>query len=287
MDIFQVLCFVLLFCGLCFHILGIYCLTQHKQNKNNQKVILINLSLVEVLLIFACGTSDIYAEYFNVDPFDQPLHENMLRLTVFWLTVVFGLVMVLIIMDRLACVILHIKYSYHVTSKRLIIVEVLIWILSIILAIPFLLPSQSQGNLATYSQLLPGILSYLYLVLAIVVYTIINYEFRKRRRNLGIKNANTKHFLLQKQTFIPFCIILSFLLLLVVPQCIHTWTNNRFKDTSTTIIVETVITVLWYTSFIADPVIYIFLNKKMRNIAAELLCCNQEKATGNTPAVVS
>lgn len=284
-DLFIICKIILLSCGLCFHLLGIYCLLKHKQNNNiNQKVILINLSWIEITLILATGTSEFF-ELYDDHSIHEPMSENMLYFVLYWFMTAYCMAMVLIAFDRLICVMLHIKYTYHVTSKRLGIVATLMCVSSATLAIPFLLPNQNENHLKKYSQVFPPILSYLYVLLAIFVYAMINYKLKKRRRNLGIQSGSEKHFILQKQIFIPFCIILSFLLLVVLPQCVYLWTLDRLSA-SAKVNIESVITVIWYTSFITDPVIYIFLNKKMRNIARDLLCCSSKWKTRTKCTVV-
>ncbi|XP_057299077.1 blue-sensitive opsin-like [Hydractinia symbiolongicarpus] len=283
-DLFIICKIILLLCGLCFHLLGIYCLLKHKQNNNNQKVILINLSWVEITLILTTGTSEFF-EWYDDPGKHEPMSKNILYFVLYWFMAAYCMAMVLTAADRLICVMLHINYTYHVTSKRLVIVATLMCVSSATLAIPFLLPNQNENHLKKYSQVFPSILSYLYVLLAIFVYVMINYKRKKRRRNLGIQSGREKNFLLQKQTLIPFCIILSFLLLVVLPQCVYLWILDRLSA-SAKVNIESVITVIWYTSFIADPVIYVFFNKKMRNIARDLLCCISKRKTRTECAVV-
>ena len=125
---------ILSFFGIILHVFGIYCLSKVKRRNNNQKIILTNLSIIEILSMIVAVLFRLllfYTNEFDIG-FTITLGFDTLLYFAFYLSMIF------ISFDRLLCSILHIKYDYYITSKRVKKVILAIWVISIIMIIPYI-----------------------------------------------------------------------------------------------------------------------------------------------------
>ncbi|XP_057310525.1 uncharacterized protein LOC130648491 [Hydractinia symbiolongicarpus] len=256
---FTALVYILRIIPMFISLLGIYCLYQQKRRRDNQKLFLYALSTVEIImggfwitlrsltLIVSSSTSVrriIIAFYGSVN-------------------ITFYLIMICITLDRLACVVLHIKYNYYITSTVVKKVIFICWIVGFACAIPLLATNEALSSKIIYVYgftIADGI----FVFTAVVTYTAIMLLLKHHRKTVEKMQNKNKNF--RKQHLIPCLIVASFILFYCIPDTILT-----VKDKSENLL--QIVTIFWSFGFISDPVIYIFLHKESRNIALNTLKC--------------
>ena len=105
---------ILSFLGIILHVFGIYLLRKVQRRNNNHNILITNLSIIEISLMLWFTTSRILQYY------DKGFYIGIAISLAFysWTSFAFYLSMIFISFDRLLCSILHVKYNYYVTSKR-------------------------------------------------------------------------------------------------------------------------------------------------------------------------
>lgn len=270
---FIVVRIILLSVAFCLHIIGITCLLKHTPKNKNQKVILLSLSITEISIIIINVCSEVFhfVEHRNLHNTNSSVYFFFLT----WFVTSFCMVMIVLVVDRLLCVVSHLKYRYYVTPKKLLSTIVGLWTICAFPSIPHLLYNQTDPEMALYTKIFLPALSCFYTLLAIFVYVVIGYKLYRREKVLSRNRESQKSFLRKKQTLIPLCIIVSFILLVLTPEFVTIWTVDNVDNITDSGNIEMVLAFLWYSGFIVDPVIYVFLNQSLRNIAVEMFCCNR------------
>ncbi|XP_057296282.1 melanocyte-stimulating hormone receptor-like [Hydractinia symbiolongicarpus] len=179
------------------------------------------------------------------------------------------LAMCLITVDRFLCIYLHLKYNYIVTKTRLVKITVATWIVSALPGVPILV----SGNIfpSAYS-LIFAILNGIYVLITITIYAAIGCYFRRRRRSefRGIRRIKTS-FATSKQFIVPLLIVFTFIVFAALPKVIIIWLPFKTNLEIMVIFVH----LLLICGIIIDPLIYVFLNRQLRNIALHHICCEQ------------
>ncbi|XP_057292488.1 melanocyte-stimulating hormone receptor-like [Hydractinia symbiolongicarpus] len=266
---------VLIFLALCLHLLALFSLCKHKKQNKNQKVLLINLSVTEILLLMF----GIYNEIVYMHPYVSRWklwHQIFTYLhSAGNLALLFA--MFLIITDRFLCISLHIKYGYIVTKQRLVKFTIAAWIISGLTA--FLVIIVEDIDLHQYSYAVT-ITNGVYVLIAVVVYSIIGLHLKRRRRNFQQNVRNGESITNAKQFIVPFLLVFTFIIFSSIPKCITTWCVLKCnKDNIDTEFIFKIRGTLLICGFIIDPLIYVFLNKPLRDVALNYLCCKRFHST--------
>ena len=102
----------------------------------------------------------------------------------------FYLSMIFISFDRLLCSILHIKYDYYITSKRVKKVIFVIWVISIIMIIPYIFNIICFNGICYYH--LPLLLGGVFIIVSFCAYgSIANVNIRRRKKFANQANSST------------------------------------------------------------------------------------------------
>ncbi|XP_057311889.1 melanocyte-stimulating hormone receptor-like [Hydractinia symbiolongicarpus] len=278
------LVFGLTFVALCLHGLAIFCLCKHKKQNKTQKVLLINVSATEIfiLLLKACNLAMAMAMYemqtitvrfahlFSMISFYLYILANFLLL----------FAMFLIIVDRFLCIHLHVRYSYVVTKIRLMKVIIAAWIVSTIIGLPLLFLEDLEGEY--YVTLL--VLNVVYIIMATVVYGIICLYLKRQRKRFQAKSKMEK-VTNSKQFVVPFLIVITFIIFSSLPKCINVWLsimNGKIETINFSILTQ----ILLVCGFIVDPLIYVFFNKPLRDVALYYLRCKRFPLTASDNSIV-
>ena len=97
------------------HSLGLVCLYKQKQRKHIQKTLLMNLSFIEILLV----TAGFFVSVVEVFQWISNVIYNRIVVSVYVISnLMFYIIMFIITIDRLLCVVLHVRYSYYITPLR-------------------------------------------------------------------------------------------------------------------------------------------------------------------------
>ncbi|XP_057313450.1 uncharacterized protein LOC130650306 [Hydractinia symbiolongicarpus] len=255
---FYIVQYILIIVAIFTNLLGIYCLYAQKQRKDNQRIFLYALSSCETLL----EVTWIVIWAFEIKPPMKMMNLALSASMGFRFT--FYLIMLSITLDRLICVLLHIKYNYYITNKVVRRVMYgcyfagLTLIITIYLGNPFVLFVGVSYALVVCDGLV--FLTFLF------SYAWIGLKLKRHRNDLS-QNQNKRS--LRKQHGIPALIIISYIPLYLIPDLLF-----QFKFSG---IEKWIITILWSIAFILDPIIYTFLDQRTRHVALNLFKCCSSK----------
>lgn len=256
--------FVLLAVGIILNAFGIYCLRQQRGGNANQRRFLQNLSLIEIIKMVwdyvpLCTynySSGLYEKCY--------IYLDIIEVNI--MTILFSSIL-LVTIDRLSCVLLTTRYKQYVRESFVTEVIITTWLIGLTSGW-FIFAMNSEQAKADY---------YLTFDIIIVAMSVITYSLivkllgdRKRKfvklRQMTIKSRGVhveKHKGNLRMLFVPSAIITSYVLFNAIPDIVFNfWFTNATYQVSL---------VLWTLGVSVDPVIYIFLNKGVRNTAKETL----------------
>ena len=250
--------------GLLLNFLGIVCLMKQENRSYIQKVILINLSSVEILTAIIIMAITLFQQYpLLASIFQQNIEIQRIICFIYHvITLQLYNSMIYITLDRFLCVLSPIKYKIHMkqsTAKKFVLV---IWIIAFAIAFPFVFVTfQSHIKGLLYSSY---VMQAIFLVFTVFVYIYIAKTLLQRQRSFA-NSIPTRHdgqrSLGGMKYKVPFLITLIFVMFLVVPNYIP-----EHRSVYVRIIKETVS----YFILMLDPIIYIFSDKSLRDIAIGL-----------------
>lgn len=264
-DIFltasNILSFVILISALGFHTFGIYLLCKLRENRTNQQLILLNLSVDELLYA-------IFDIIISILRFSGISYKNEILRTLDMMTNAFyilqRLFMILIALDRFLAAKLGLKYSVQFSKRRAIVVLICVWLVGLSFLLPLLLVPPGHRN---------NVLKYVYPTLdgLVVVCALFTYIYIAKKLNgSGISEARRASGEENKQVPAPIkrlfkmasLIIASFIILVAIPDTIYLVVIVLLKKDM--IILIKILVILWHVNLSADAVIYIFLQRRVR-----------------------
>ena len=192
----------------------------------------------------------------------------------------------LISTDRLACVLLKVRYKRYITEPLVKRVVVFSWIIGIVSG-PIMIPLVVTDEYSkTYYFMTFDVLVLLLVLITYINITVVllgsDRRFPQRSKHGG------RIIILRKIFLIPSLVVTSFVLFNVVPDFVILKVNNDIS--------HNIIACLWEISFISDPLIYIYFNEKSKQIAISSLktmincflkCCNRRRQTAKQNNAVS
>ncbi|XP_057310621.1 adrenocorticotropic hormone receptor-like [Hydractinia symbiolongicarpus] len=266
------LLFILTFVALCLHGLAIFCLCKNKKQNKNQKVLLINLSATEVItLLLKTSYTGMAMAIHKVKTITEQVADLLFMISFYLYTLANFLLlfaMFFIIADRFLCIPLHVRYNYVVTKIRLMKVIIAAWIVSTIIGLPLLF---LDFHIEYFIILI--VLNVVYIIMATVVYGIICLYLKRRRKTFQAKSKMEK-VTNSKQFVVPFLIVITFIIFSSLPRSINLWLLVMDGQTET-VTFGILIEILLICGFIVDPLIYVFFNKPLRDVALHYLRCKR------------
>lgn len=296
------------------HLSGIYSIILSRR-KTNQLLILLNLSLSEVLATIYNISNDVYrlvqfrdstfegsisvlqwnisssGEVFNNSLFDDidtmedvfldnlpPYYHEISYM--FFASTSFEVLFICLVLtfDRLICIIIPLKYKVIVTRRRLRVIMVFTWLLSIIIGILY-------GMLSVLNVPIAGIfisVGCIYIVVVILTYSIVIYKLRNQMRvnsRINTQNAPQSRVQFKRKYGIPALIVLTFFLLYATPLTIRRYHIRGLKEfTKSTLIVHECLAIVVNIGLMADVVIYVFLTPYLRVVITKP-CSNGQRHT--------
>ena len=258
--------------GITAHGFGIYCLMKIKERNNNQRIILTNLSIIEICLMSSSFVSGLlsYNEVNNISITITIAINNFFNIAFYFL-------MTFISIDRLLCLLLHIKYNYFITSKVVKISMVVLWVITLPLSIPLNFKNQCVKSLC-YDHL-SILLGFVFLIISITAYLSIIVTVIKNEKTRVNEATVLPRRKLKKMYMVPFIVLYQ------TPDLI------LLLERSQNIIMSSVAVNSVYCCYvlgcIADALIYIFFDDKIRqfeicSISNVLRCiCIQTNSSNN------
>ena len=254
---------ILMTFGLILNLFGIYCLRKQKK----RQLLLQNLSVVNVAKVVYDVTS--ISLYHYQTTWYQKCHYIFDIVEVNILTVLFSSV-ILISIDRLACVLLGVHYKRFIKLSLIKDIIITTWLVGGTVGL-FLwcLPVTTEYTKIYYYMTFDVVI----IVCTIIVYTIVLVVLQKGSERFGQKkgarkNVNKKKAQkLQKRRYLVTSLIVSsFIVCNAIPDLVIA---NHF-----TVFTYHVTAFLWSLGTVVDPLIYIFLMKESRLVMFRIFECS-------------
>ena len=201
--------------------------------------------------------------------------------------------MMLMTLDRLAAVVLNVKYPQYWTVERTKIVLKIIWAEGVVAVISFVLLNvyhRAWYEMTNIKYVIVGSSAF-YNIVATITYAVIFWKYvRSKLRVQGSNDPNDGHqristvqTFVKSRFYVSVLIILTYLLFNTIPFCViailfpEDWTANNNS-------IQFIMVVLLHLAYLSDPLIYIFLQPDVRKQLSKLLSCNgnstQEQVNG-------
>ena len=254
-----ILTIIILTIAIILNVFGIYILQKQNRRENKQKIILINLSVLDITLGIAL-LLDTVLDCVKT----TVLVTNILKAVTLALYLIYYELLIFISLDRLVCVLLNIKYNYYVTFSRVKKAIAIFWLVGLCSFVPSTI-LKFKKIVDVYIKRIFPTLDFIFIVISSITYSVVGLKLKKS--NLKFATSTGRK---QTQNFIvPFLIILSFSLCFAIPDIVLI-----FLDTFDVIQpVVRFILLLNYFNVLLDPLIYIFTIKRLRENALSTLHC--------------
>ena len=254
-----ILTIIILIIAIIINVFGIYILQNQKRRDNKQKIILINLSILDITLGIVL-LLDTVLDCFKT----TVLVTKILKAVTFALYLIYYELLIFISLDRLVCVVLNIKYNYYVTFSRVKKALEIFWLVGLCSFVP--LPIfKSKKIIDIYIKRIFPTLDFIFIVISSITYSVVGLKLKKS--NLKFASSTGRK---QTQNFIvPFLIILSFSLCFAIPDIVLIFLDKL--DVIKPVV--RFILLLSYFNVLLDPLIYIFTIKRLRENALSTLHC--------------
>lgn len=184
--------------GMFLHVLAFYLLLKkHANISMNQKIILMNLSLVEILLV-CCDLPRLAIEYTTRQ---DSFASKSLLILFFCILLAYLYIMVALTLDRLAQIYLNIKYDLYWSVKKTKYIMGIIWIKTLLVAVFLLAIVNLRRNLfqhvePLFAEWITPIAFSLYLFLVVFTYAYIAKKIMQTKRNrvgVSLSRCNESH----------------------------------------------------------------------------------------------
>ena len=259
-----ILTIIILTIAILLNVFGIYILQKQKRRENKQKIILVNLSALDITLGIALLLETVLASVKTTVSLSLIFTEITLALYITYYEF-----LTFICLDRLACVLLHMKYNYYVTFSRVKKAIAIFWLVGLCSFVP--LPIfKSKKIIDLYMKIILPTLDCIFIVISFVTYSVVGLKLK----NSNLQFASSTRRKQSQNLIVPFLIILSFTLCFVIPDIILIFMDKLDPND----IVMRLFMLHYYFNLMLDPLIYIFINKKARENALTTLhysCCTR------------
>ncbi len=249
--------FLLAACSVLMNFLGLYCLPQQKRGSKNQCLLQQNLSTIDITKILYDFVP--IAFYYLRNDWYNSNYQYFDVVEIHMMTILYSSY-ILLLGDRLACVLLDIKYSAYLTKKLVRNVIFSSWLTGIVpgVLVGVVFPHKGQGKVYYYIAF-DGIV----ITMTIITYTVIMVSIRKmnnrRIPSSTLRNKDINGELKTKRSMVvTFLLLSSFLSCYIIPDIVFVF----HKD----IQAYQVISLFWSLGFLLDPIIYISLNNELKGI---------------------
>lgn len=270
-----ILSLILMFLSLMLNSFGIFVLNKQYKGKNNaQKIILINLSTIEIVKMIQDICVVIIYQYFGMIYENYMVYFELMEIGT--LSIIF-LSMILISVDRFLCITLGIKYKAIVTKRNVKLTVVMIWVIGVSTSVPFFF-TNDRSNIKYIYYTATGAF---FVVLSVIAYATVAFSIRSRTRSKRSRPISV----FRKSYIVPFGIITTFVLFNVIPDTVEVLVvhYNRPFDSTT----YEAVFCFYIIGYIADPLIYIFLNAETRAAARSTIDrFLRQKERGVSPAAI-
>ena len=257
--------------GVTLHAVGLYFLFISKSIAKNQKLFLTNLSLIEMIALVSVVISQLPDVYEN-----EQLWLCNTAIQLGWIGITWFFIVVNLTVDRFLEVWLNIKYHVYITEEKIKWSLACCWVIGVISGsiIMYLFQTRKKEDIIEYLHVyIYPVPEALFIVLFCTVYVYL-YTHIIKERNHRIKRQarfsrssstdNTSWSSIKAKHFIPFWIIITFIIFFLIPEITITIAFHTFKWRKHKHPLYAIMVFMFTVGYIVDPVIYIFLHKAVR-----------------------
>lgn len=248
---------VILPCAIFLNALGIYLLykTCGNQPPSNHTIVVAAVSTLVIMISIMEGVHLIgELSGFN----EGSKFSSNCDVTIAGLFLVYYLVLCLLTLNRLMASVFIYNYRNVVSKRRLLSALLTIWIVGIIITLPFYF-IEFDTFFKIWYKFIYLTLDAINLISAIVTYTYIFKTTKAREKRIKTSNqSNTSN----KLVLISFLIILTFILFVTFPDIYYAYRFAITEEGGT--LEEKVVMICWQINYILDPLIYIFFQNELR-----------------------
>ena len=252
------------------HLAGLILLNKSKNEIPNQRILLQNIALVEMLLCL--GSVTMLAIWFSVD--NRMIIQCLDALFTNTFFIEMKMAVLHIIFDRFLEIFMNIKYPLYMTRKKMLRLLAMHWIFSFTSSIVSLILVAAEIPTISFqfTYLLFLILDIMILISAITTYIYFYtkvYNIRRREANTIDQNNVNRPKLFIKKFKVPCYIVMTYICFNLTSTIMMTasqYMKNR-RYAIMTLIFSHVFTIVGVTS---DACIYIFANKNVRKLLSSI-----------------
>ena len=214
-------------------------------------MLLQNLSVIEITKIISDYI--VYILYYNHRTFYDRNEPYFQTVEVSLLTILFSSVS-LISIERLACILLNVRYKRIITKSLMRGIILTTWIVGLATGFLFLLSNDPNAKVHYYLSF-----DFFIVFICIITYTTIWIVYLRSRKGVN-PNDQTRDIKKELRFFrAPVLILTSFLLFNCIPDIVCSFDRDQG--------LYNIILILWGLGYLSDPCIYIFMNQKTRKEA--------------------
>ena len=281
------------------HFVGFYLLaTLHKndENDNIQRIFIMNLSITEafnnLLILLATipdflSLTDDTAEIISIANVYVSIFMDYILYLNFYLTLFY------ITADRLACSLLNVRYPLYCSARKAKYLVVGTWTFGILLTIilSFLFkyyPSNAvttvfvfsiDGDDSPFISYSHQVCNIGFTIFAVLTYSLIFrlYARSQRRRSTSgtVQLRSAFSVFVKSRFFIPILLVFTFIVFLITPNMVYL--HYFINDTEVPYTLDTICWISFAISDFSDGIIYIFLQKNVRNLLWKKLKCGNAR----------
>ena len=247
--------------GIC-HMIGLALLSGVKEVLPNQKLLIMNLSAIEMVLSVYLAIEE-GLTYTWTGHIEKIFVSNLLFMGL-------RFAVLLMIVDRFLEVFLNIKYTVFVSIKRLRLVLVMLWLLSASVSIILACLASDKAKVHLIWLIFDAMITILDIVIVITAVTTYTYFYMMVRRIQQRLRTLTNQFTGRGTNFsinkfkVPFLVVLNFICFNFTGSVLATISSYISLKRNQSVLFYDIVTFFDIASFLSDICIYVFLQKKVR-----------------------
>lgn len=278
--IFSIIQTILCIIPTVLHLFGIYWIQKSRHIDANQKHYISHISLLEIVIMI-CQNIFVYLKVYGYDV--TYYYVSLFSAAVGF---VWNNILIMLTVDRFLQVYLNIKYVNHVTRAKTLISISMCYLLGICSVLILVLVNT---NLHISHEIIRLYFYSFYAAVVCIVfgltYLYIYYRIRVCRnaddalcksQHSNLKDSQKKQQQPKRGTFIPFWIVFTYILFIVIPGIIYVVLFTVLKieiSLGTKLMVYHIWRVCWLIAFTTDAMIYILSHERIRRKFVRLLKC--------------